>query len=113
MRIAGYCVRFLFLSSQFYDSMPNTCAFVCVDGLRSIARTEGLPGLYRGTWLALFGVSSGAIQFMAYEQMKNFAFARKRRRILAQGGTWRDGEEKLVGQVYFLSGKRIRHSSFA
>ncbi|KAF8314594.1 mitochondrial FAD carrier protein [Cantharellus anzutake] len=50
-------------------------------GLTSIVRTEGVRGLYRGTSLGLFGVSSGALQFMAYEQMKNFAFYRKRRRI--------------------------------
>ncbi|KAF9510762.1 hypothetical protein BS47DRAFT_1373272 [Hydnum rufescens UP504] len=73
-----------------------------LDGLRSIARTEGLRGLYRGTWLALFGVSSGAIQFMAYEQMKNFAFARKKRRVLAEGGSWREGEEKLSNTTYTI-----------
>ena len=46
--------------------------------------------------MALFGVSSGAVQFMAYEQMKNYAFARKKRNTLAAGGSWKDGEEKLV-----------------
>lgn len=46
--------------------------------------------------MALFGVSSGAVQFMAYEQMKNVAFARKKKKVLEEGGTWKDGEEKLV-----------------
>lgn len=46
--------------------------------------------------MALVGVSSGAVQFMAYEQMKNFAFARKKRKTIASGKQWKEGEEKLV-----------------
>jgi solute carrier family 25 (mitochondrial folate transporter), member 32 len=32
------------------------------------------------------------------EQMKNFAFARKRQRVLSESGLWREGEEELVGR---------------
>uniref|UniRef100_A0A1I8FZI2 Solute carrier family 25 member 32 n=2 Tax=Macrostomum lignano TaxID=282301 RepID=A0A1I8FZI2_9PLAT len=39
--------------------------------LYSIARLEGLPGLYKGYLPGLFGVSHGAIQFLVYEKMKN------------------------------------------
>jgi len=73
-----------------------------IHGFTSIVRNEGIGGLYKGTSLALFGVSSGAVQFMSYEQLKNFAFNRKRRRIEKEGGTWRDGEEKLSNTTYTI-----------
>lgn len=40
------------------------------DGVRQTWRAEGLPGFYRGLIPSLFGVSHGAVQFMAYEQLK-------------------------------------------
>ncbi len=65
-------------------------------GFRAIFRDEGLGGLYRGTSLALVGVSNGALQFMAYEKMKNWAFERKRRRVVKLGRTWTTDDDKLV-----------------
>lgn len=65
-------------------------------GTRAIYRDEGLFGLYRGTTLALVGVGNGALQFMAYEKMKLWAFERKRRRLEKLGREWGMEDDKLV-----------------
>ncbi|KAI9462891.1 hypothetical protein BJY52DRAFT_1352877 [Lactarius psammicola] len=54
-------------------------------GFRAIFRYEVWGGLYRGTSLAQVGVSNSALQFMAYEKMKSWAFERKLRRIAKLG----------------------------
>lgn len=41
-----------------------------LDGTRQLYRSEGLLGFYRGLVPSIFGVSHGALQFMAYEQLK-------------------------------------------
>ncbi|KAI0092496.1 mitochondrial FAD carrier protein [Irpex rosettiformis] len=69
-------------------------------GFSSIYRTEGIKGLYRGTTLALFGVSNGAIQFMAYEEMKQWGFQRKRRRFADEGREWTPADDKLSNTSY-------------
>lgn len=68
------------------------------DGLTSIYRTEGISGLYRGTSLALFGVSNGAIQFMAYEEMKRWGFERKKRQFAKEGREYTPQDDKLVSR---------------
>ncbi|KAI8914278.1 mitochondrial carrier domain-containing protein [Gorgonomyces haynaldii] len=41
-----------------------------IDGLQKMWKHEGIRGFYRGFVPALFGVSHGALQFMAYEFLK-------------------------------------------
>ncbi|GJJ16269.1 hypothetical protein Clacol_010565 [Clathrus columnatus] len=71
-------------------------------GLREIYRYEGLRGLYRGTWLALFGVSNGALQFMAYEEMKRWAFRRKKRQYIKTNQPWTPEVERLSNTTYTI-----------
>ncbi|KDN52616.1 mitochondrial carrier [Tilletiaria anomala UBC 951] len=57
-----------------------------LDGLVSIYRNEGIRGWYKGGGLALVGVSNGAIQFTAYEQLKKWRSRVAMRRNLRQSG---------------------------
>lgn len=41
-----------------------------VDAFVKISKYEGFAGLYKGFTPGLFGVVHGAIQFMAYEELK-------------------------------------------
>ncbi|EUC56275.1 flavin-adenine dinucleotide transporter, putative, partial [Rhizoctonia solani AG-3 Rhs1AP] len=71
------------------------------DGLSSIYRTEGWRGLYRGTSLALLSVSNGAIQFVAYEELKRLYFDQKRRRGASVTDS-RPGNDRLSNTTYTI-----------
>ncbi|PSK56810.1 hypothetical protein B9Z65_6434 [Elsinoe australis] len=59
-------------------------------GTKEIWKTEGIKGFYRGLVPSLLGVSHGAIQFMAYEQLKN------------HWSISRGGKEKLTNMDFLL-----------
>ncbi|KAJ5902494.1 hypothetical protein N7495_003022 [Penicillium taxi] len=57
--------RMLSTGSRVPGAYPSFSA-----GAKQIYLKEGIPGFYRGLFPALFGVSHGALQFMAYESLK-------------------------------------------
>jgi hypothetical protein len=67
-----------------------------LDGLRTIYRAEGTRGLYKGSLLALVGVSNGSIQFAPYEEIKRKRMDIKRKLFASQGKEWKVEDEKLV-----------------
>lgn len=60
-----------------------------------------MRGLYKGSLLALVGVSNGSIQFASYEEIKRRRTDIKRKLFEGQGRKWRIEDEKLVS--YFTS----------
>jgi solute carrier family 25 folate transporter 32 len=46
------------------------------------------------------GVGNGALHFMTYEQMKSWAFERKRRRFAKLGRAWTMQDDKLVRSAF-------------
>ncbi|KAF8826317.1 hypothetical protein HHX47_DHR5000147 [Lentinula edodes] len=64
-------------------------------GFKNIVKVDGVQGLFRGTSLALVGVSNGALQFMAYEKMKKWGFDMKRQQSLREGRDWNPQVDKL------------------
>ena len=85
------------------SSSPGAYSSI-LDGTRQIFRTEGLPGFYRGLLPSLFGVSHGALQFMAYEQLKNYRLsALERQASMTAGGHGQgQGQTRQLGNVDYL-----------
>jgi solute carrier family 25 (mitochondrial folate transporter), member 32 len=67
-------------------------------GAMQIFRTDGIPGFYRGLVPSLFGVSHGAFQFMAYEQLKRW----RANASLLPTGTMSDSSESLTNADFIL-----------
>ena len=61
-----------------------------LDGTRQLYQSEGILGFYRGLVPSLFGVSHGALHFMAYEKLKIY------RSLSFEGGQKRLGASDLL-----------------
>jgi len=59
-----------------------------IDALVKTYRYEGIRGLYKGFVPGVFGVSHGALQFMAYEEMKNSYNSYRKLPIDSKLSTW-------------------------
>jgi solute carrier family 25 folate transporter 32 len=77
--LAGACTAMI--TNPFWLVKTRMCADRASDpnaykslweGLWKTYQGEGIRGLYKGIVPALFGVSHGALQFMAYEEMKKW-----------------------------------------
>lgn len=68
-------------------SQPTQVYNGMVDALVKIYKHEGFRGYYKGLLPGIFGVSHGAVQFMAYEEMKNRYTAYKQVSITTKLGT--------------------------
>jgi solute carrier family 25 folate transporter 32 len=71
--------------------------------LKRIYKAEGWRGLYRGSLLALIGVSNGSIQFATYEELKRRRIETKRARFAATGREFRHEDQKLSNTEYILA----------
>ncbi|KAG2354096.1 hypothetical protein BDR07DRAFT_1430855 [Suillus spraguei] len=68
----------------------------------SIWRHEGFFGLWKGTILALIGVSNGAVRFIAYEEMNRCGFEQKQKRFATAGKVMGLEDDKLSNTSYTL-----------
>jgi solute carrier family 25 (mitochondrial folate transporter), member 32 len=56
-------------------------------GIQDILRNEGPRGFWRGLLPSLFGITHGAIQFTAYEELKNYRRQQRGSRTLSNVDT--------------------------
>lgn len=58
-------------------SFTVTCLFdsISTGAIRDVISTDGVVGFYKGLSMSLLSISHGAVQFVAYEELKRFAQA--------------------------------------
>jgi solute carrier family 25 folate transporter 32 len=56
-------------------------------GFKEILRNEGAKGFWRGLLPSLFGISHGAVQFAAYEELKNYRRQQRNSHTLSNADT--------------------------
>ncbi|KAJ5554507.1 mitochondrial carrier [Penicillium frequentans] len=88
--------RMLSTGSQFPGAYSSFTT-----GVKHIYRTEGVPGFYRGLVPSLFGVSHGALQFMAYDRLK--VLRSHTNQDLSSLGVGHENKTRKLNNVDFLA----------
>ncbi|KAI9353699.1 mitochondrial carrier domain-containing protein [Obelidium mucronatum] len=70
-----------------------------LDGLKQTYQGEGVRGLYKGLSMSLVGVSHGAVQFMAYEEMKKWRTNRSTSKMSSTDVAIMSVSSKVVAMV--------------
>ncbi|EUB63066.1 Mitochondrial folate transporter/carrier [Echinococcus granulosus] len=65
-----------------YETLGASYRLTTWSTLMEVWRTEGIRGFYRGVVPGMIGVSSGAVQFLLYEELRNFYNCRCRQRTI-------------------------------
>jgi hypothetical protein len=106
-RIATHSVSYNSRHSVSNNWLTGKKKIESKDGLMQLGKQEGVAGLSKGMILALFGVSNGAIQFMAYEELKRWRVDARRNRL--GPGTSEDDAKKLVRRLDFATIAHAEH----
>ena len=84
-----------------------------VDALGTIARNEGIAGLYKGLGPSVFLVSHGALQFAAYERLRAWRTKKVETTVLFTSTTEQNGETTVPPSAFECAWLGVASKLFA